>query len=442
MSNRFRFFVAIAVLVGWTLSSRAAPPTGFTSVFNGKDLSGWNGRTDVWKVEDGVIVAQTPGLKQNEFLATDKSYRDFVMRAKFRLVNGYGNSGIQFRSQRIPNNSEMIGYQADMGDGWWGALYDESRRNKVLKGPKKGSAEEQKLLAALKRDGWNDYMIRAMDDRITLAINGVTTVEYREPDAKIAREGVFGLQIHSDPKPVRVEFKDVFIQELPLAEPMSPGKTGFLFDEVDIDGGKTRYVVYLPKGHEPNGGTNHPGILFLHGAGERGTDGSLPIKVGLGPAVLARPDFPFVVVFVQAERTWRGGSPDAQRALKVFDEACKKYNVDPDRRHVTGISMGGNGTWEAALARPDQWATATVVCGFGDAAQVDKVAHLPMQLYCGDKDMEFIVKGMQGIEASLKEKNADVKATWYPGMGHNSWDDAYNTDSLYQWMLSQRRGKK
>jgi len=250
------------------------------------------------------------------------------------------------------------------------------------------------------------------------------------------------LQIHADNKPVRVEFKNLFLQELPLAEPASPGKTGFLSQEMEVEGKKSRFVVYLPKNYSQESGKKWPGILFLHGSGERGDDDSLPIKVGIGPAILARPDFPFVVVFAQAEKTWKGDSEDARRALVIFDKACQQYNVDPDQRHVTGISMGGNGAWEAALARPNDWATATVVCGFGGVEQVDKVAGLPFQLFCGMKDVEFIVKGMNGIEKALKDKKVDIKATWYPDLGHNSWDDAYNTDSLYQWMLSKRRATK
>jgi len=440
--NRFRFFV-LAVVVGWAVAARAQTPAGFQPMFNGKDLAGWNGRADVWKVENGLIVAETPGLRQNEFLATDRPYRDFVLRASWRLINGYGNSGIQFRSIRMPNSSEMIGYQADLGEGWYGALYDESRRNKILTGPKKGTPEERKLQGALKKDGWNDYMVRAMDDRITLTINGVTTVDnYREADAKIPRDGQFGLQIHADAKPVRVEFRNLFIQELPIAEASSPGKTGFLFDETNIGGRKVRYVVYLPKNFHDDAGKKWPGILFMHGAGERGDDGSLPIKVGIGPAILTRPDFPFVVVFVQAEKTWRGGSEDAQRALVIFDQACQKYNIDPDQRHVTGISMGGNGTWEAALARPKDWASATIVCGRGETKEADKVAHLPVQLFCGLRDSQSTVDSMKAIETALKEKKAEVTTTWYPTLGHNSWDEAYNTDSLYQWMLSKRRSAK
>src|SRR5687767_1873962 len=137
MSSRLRFFVALAVVVGWINTARAEDPPGFKSLFNGKDLSGWNGNTELWKVENGAIVAESPKQAKNEFLVTDKSYRDFVFKASFKLKDGYGNSGIQFRSIRRPGDTEMIGYQADMGaPDWWGSLYDESRRNKVLMGPR------------------------------------------------------------------------------------------------------------------------------------------------------------------------------------------------------------------------------------------------------------------------------------------------------------------
>ena len=487
MPARLRFFIGAAVVVGWIQSARAEELPGFKQVFNGKDLSGWNGNTELWKVVDGAIVAESPSQKRNEFLVTDKSYRDFVFKATFRLKDGYGNSGIQFRSVRKPNDTEMIGYQADIGAGytgslydesrrkkflaeaskpliaqtekpndtemigyqadigapnWWGCLYDESRRNRVLQGPRGDTPANRNLTKVLKPDGWNDYTIRAMDDRITLSINGALTVaDYRERDANIARDGHFGLQIHADPKPQRVEFKNIYVQELPVAEPTSPGKTGFLSHEFESDGKKSRYVVYLPNGYHESPQKKWPGILFLHGAGERGDDGSLPIKVGIGPAILSRPNFPFVVVFAQAEKTWEGGSDDAKRALAVFNDACRKYNVDPDQRHITGISMGGRGTWDAVQAWPEEFASATVVCGFGTAEGAAKVAKLPIQLFCGDKDSERIVGSMNAIEKALKDSNAPMKATWYAGVGHNSWDAAYNTDSLYDWMLAQRRGK-
>jgi predicted peptidase len=120
----------------------------------------------------------------------------------------------------------------------------------------------------------------------------------------------------------------------------------------------------------------------------------------------------------------------------------KEYPIDPDRVHLTGLSMGGNGTWTVAATHGDRFATATMVCGFGPIEMASQNAKLPMQIFCGDKDMDFILKSTREIEAELKKMNAPMTMTWYPGIGHNSWDSAYSTDALYDWMAKHSRGSK
>ncbi len=199
------------IILGWarTLGGEVPPAeaAGFVPLFNGKDLDGWEGDTKLWSVRDGMLVGTSPGMKRNDFLATSRSHGDFILKLSFRLVGGVGNSGVQFRSVRVPGH-EMSGYQADMGEDFWGCLYDESRRNRVL------VQASPKALEALNKTGWNQYMIRAMGDRITLSINGVTSVEYREDDPNVAREGKIAVQIHGG-GPMEVQFKDVLIQSLP-----------------------------------------------------------------------------------------------------------------------------------------------------------------------------------------------------------------------------------
>jgi hypothetical protein len=180
---------------------------GFVPLFNGKDLAGWEGDIGLWKVQEGMIVGDSPGIKQNEFLATRKSYGDFELRLEFRLIDGEGNSGIQFRSKREEKSSAVSGYQADIGQKYWGCLYDEHRRNRILVEP---PAEFDK---SLKKADWNSYAIRAEGNRVTLRVNGVTTVDYKEEDAAIARDGIIALQVHSGPK-MRVEFRKLRIKEL------------------------------------------------------------------------------------------------------------------------------------------------------------------------------------------------------------------------------------
>jgi len=184
--------------------------TGFVPLFDGKTLDGWEGNLDVFRVEDGAIVggSLTKPVPRNEFLTTKKEYADFELRLRFKLLGKGANAGVQIRSQRVPNHHEMIGYQADLGDGWWGCLYDESRRRKVLAGPP--NDQRGKII---KRDGWNEYVIRCRGRRIQLWINGTQTVDYTEPDEAIKQKGLIGLQIHGGP-PSEARYKDIRIKVL------------------------------------------------------------------------------------------------------------------------------------------------------------------------------------------------------------------------------------
>lgn len=204
---------AIGMVSATAGASTGAEPSSagsddYRALFTGKDLKGWEGVRSVWKVEEDMIVGETKGLKNNEFLATTRSFGDFDLKLRFRLRDGKGNSGIQFRSERIPNHHEMIGYQADIGQDYWGCLYDESRRRKVLVRP------PEKLAKVLKKTGWNDYRIRCVGPRVEMFLNGLKVVDYVEPDPEIPRTGKVALQVHSAKHPIRVEFKDIRIREL------------------------------------------------------------------------------------------------------------------------------------------------------------------------------------------------------------------------------------
>ena len=152
--------------------------------------------------------ARDKPVPRNEYLCTNAVYRDFELRLKFRLRGESVNAGVQFRSERVPGSNEMIGYQADMGQHYWGCLYDE-RRHKPLAGPTK--EEQQKLL---RHNDWNDYVVRAEGRRVQMWLNGHKTVDYTEPDESIPQEGVFGLQIHQG-GPSESWYKEIRIRELP-----------------------------------------------------------------------------------------------------------------------------------------------------------------------------------------------------------------------------------
>ncbi len=185
-----------------------------TPLFDGKTFAGWDGDTKTtWRIENGEIVAGdvTKQQPRNEFLSTLKRFENFELRLKLKLsgTEGFVNAGVQFRTERIPNNHEVSGFQADFGAGFDGALYDESRRNKVLAKP-----DAATLAKASKPGEWNDYRIRVEGDRIQLWLNGVQTVDYTETDPKIAKSGIIALQIHGNAKS-EVRYKDIVIEELP-----------------------------------------------------------------------------------------------------------------------------------------------------------------------------------------------------------------------------------
>jgi hypothetical protein len=183
----------------------------WTNLFDGQTLAGWEGNRDIFRIEDGAIVGGSldKPVVRNEFLCTEKSYRDFELRLRVKLVGEGANAGVQLRSQRIPNHHEVIGYQADMGAGWWGKLYDESRRQRVLAEPDKSVDMTQVVRA----DDWNEYVIRCQGPRIQLWLNGTQTVDYTETDASVDRDGKIAVQIHGGP-PSEAWYKDIRLRPL------------------------------------------------------------------------------------------------------------------------------------------------------------------------------------------------------------------------------------
>ena len=181
------------------------------SLFNRQSLAGWEGGTNVWRVREGVIVGGSlKGNPRNEFLATVRTYTNFLLRLEYKLVGteGFVNSGVQFRSVRMSNPAnEMNGYQADIGAGYSGCLYDESRRNTFL------ARASQELIQRLeKTNDWNHYEVRAEGRHIRIRLNGELTVEYTELDATLPQWGLIGLQIHGGNK-AEVSFREITIQE-------------------------------------------------------------------------------------------------------------------------------------------------------------------------------------------------------------------------------------
>jgi putative heme-binding domain-containing protein len=213
-------------------------------LFDGKTFGGWEGDTGtVWRIEEGALVAGSLEKKQekNNFLATRRTYGDFDLTLKWKLegTEGFVNGGVQFRTVRIPNHHEVSGYQADLGAGYDGALYDESRRKKILAKP----TPEVLAKAAKPLGEWNDYRIRAEGPRIQLWLNGVQTVDYTELDPQIDRAGIIAVQIHGGATSV-VRYKDLQIEELNKgAFRLIPGDTVALAGGANME--RTRFHGFL-----------------------------------------------------------------------------------------------------------------------------------------------------------------------------------------------------
>lgn len=182
---------------------------GWITLFNGKDLTGWSGSPDVWRVKDGYISGQIDKLKgANTFLIYQHPFADFELEAEWVLVDGKGNSGIQVRSKQSESGANkwvVSGYQADIGNGWYGKLYEERGRG-VLAGNYKNKP-------TIKKDnGWNKYLITAKGSKLTQELNGVVTIEFDDKDPKkSASSGVIGLQYHS-PGGFEVRFRKIRIR--------------------------------------------------------------------------------------------------------------------------------------------------------------------------------------------------------------------------------------
>lgn len=215
--SRFSMFCAIAccavAVTDRHVRAEDTTVAGDVQLFDGKSLDGWNGDEKWFRVQGDSIVAgsATEKIPHNQFLCTNKTYGDFELTVEAKLVGQGNNAGVQFRTKRIPNDTEVSGYQADIGwvqDGTcWGALYDESRRRKFL------AESPQVALKAVKRGDWNTLKVIAKGARVQIFLNGVQTVDYTETDPDIERDGVIALQVHSGP-PLEVFYRNIRLREL------------------------------------------------------------------------------------------------------------------------------------------------------------------------------------------------------------------------------------
>lgn len=204
------FMLGLAGFFGQSTDGSTQP----VPLFDGRTFRGWAGDTaNLWRIEQGALVGGSLNklVQHNDFLCTTRSYANFELTLRWKVVGtGFVNAGVQLRSQRLTNPAyEMTGYQADLGNGYWGSLYDESRRNKTLVQP-----DSTLISRIVKSNDWNDYRIRCEGRRIRIWLNGQPTVDYVETDPAIPQTGLIGLQIHGGGN-AEASYKDIRLEILP-----------------------------------------------------------------------------------------------------------------------------------------------------------------------------------------------------------------------------------
>lgn len=235
-------------------------------------------------------------------------------------------------------------------------------------------------------------------------------------------------------------------------------QTGFLDRSITVSGKSYHYQVYVPADYASK--PTWPAILFLHGAGERGDDGLLQTNVGLAPAIRQNPArYPAIVVFPQVPRDSQWVGTPADMAVAALQQTMREFHVDPTRVYLTGLSMGGHGTWYIAYRHPEMFAAVVPICGWirefamfrgsvpvipGDSAQVmtllaQRLGKVPIWIFHGEVDQVVNVNGSREPAAALKAAGADVRYTELLGLNHNAWDAAYGSDEFVKWLFAQQR---
>lgn len=199
---------------------------------------------------------------------------------------------------------------------------------------------------------------------------------------------------------------------------------------------ETQYLLSFPDGYDQDTTKRWPLMIFLHGSGESGTD-LQKIKVHGPPKLIEQgKKYPFIVVSPQAQLPY-GWEPE--NLYKLLQYIKQTQRVDQDRVYLTGLSMGGFGTWELAMKHPEEFAAIAPVCGGGDTTEAWKLRYVPIWCFHGAKDDVVLPMQSEKMVNAVKQYNPDVRFTLYPDANHNSWDTTYNNDSLYQWMLGHKR---
>ena len=206
-----------------------------------------------------------------------------------------------------------------------------------------------------------------------------------------------------------------------------------------LPGEKFGYLLFLPKDYGIDN-RKWPVMMFLHGSGERGDDLSLVKVHGPPKLVEERPDFPFIVISPQCPKDqWWPGDVQQHLLAELLDSVLTRFNADPQRVSVTGLSMGGFGAWTLAARYPHRFAAAVPICGGGDPEDALQLKSVPFWVFHGAKDFGVPLKLSEEMVAAVQSAGGQAKLTVYPEAGHDSWTETYKNEAVYDWLLAQRR---
>lgn len=204
---------------------------------------------------------------------------------------------------------------------------------------------------------------------------------------------------------------------------------------------KLDYLLYLPKGYEKSD-KEFPLTIFLHGAGERGTDINQIKKWGIPKLIEQGKEFPSIVVSPQCPKgIYWSEFVMLEKLDHLITKIEKEYRVDRNRIYITGLSMGGYGSWAMAIYQPNRFAAVAPICGDGDVSKMRFIKHIPIWTFHGADDKVVPISGTKLMVNKLQELGANVKFTIYPGVGHNSWTATYANEELYQWLFTKKLSK-
>jgi predicted peptidase len=227
-------------------------------------------------------------------------------------------------------------------------------------------------------------------------------------------------------------------------EPEEKIAKGFLYKTITLDGEEFKYCVWVPPMYDPQHAI--PAILFLHGSGERGTDGFLQTDVGIGHAIRRHPSWAQAIVIMpqcRPNQSWVG--PMGVVALKCLEKTSHEYHLNQRRIYLTGLSLGGHGAWHIAANLPGRFAAVAPVCGFAELGPstdvVQKIAerleHTPIWCFHGALDKNVPVTKSRELVKAIRDAGGEIEYTEYPDGSHAIWDKAYNNPEFWRWLLKQ-----